>query len=90
MYISKKFDQYYASLSKEDKLKASKAILVLCDDHEKYMANKEKEMQELLMQAVEAAAALDLERLAKIYAEVEQKKHVISIDRFIEIHFGLS
>lgn len=74
MYVSKKFDTFYAGLSKEEQLEAAKTICVLCDDHERYMANKEKEMQELLQQAIAAAAALDLEQLAKISAELEKKE----------------
>lgn len=89
MYISEKFDKFYAGLSKEDQIEAAKAVCVLCDDHEKYMANKETEMQQLLQQAIAAAAALDLEQLTKISAELEKKKDIISIDRFIEISFGL-
>jgi hypothetical protein len=89
MYVSEKFDTFYAGLSKEEQLEAAKAVCVLCDDHEHYMANKEKEMQELLQQAIAAAAALDLEQLAKISAELEKKKNVIPIEEFIELNFGL-
>ena len=89
MLISEKFDKYYESLSAEDKIKADKAVLVLCDDHERYMARKEEEMSLLLQQAVEAAATLDLDRLANISEEVELKKHIIPIEEFIEINFSL-
>jgi hypothetical protein len=89
MYVSKKFDAFYAGLSKEEQLEAAKAVCVLCEDHERYMARKEEEMNNLLQQAIAAAAALDLEKLAKISAEVEKKKKVIPIEEFIDINFGL-
>lgn len=89
MYVSKKFDAFYAGLSKEERLEADKAVCVLCDDHERYMARKEEEMNNLLEQAIAAAAALDLEKLAKISAEVEKKKKIIPIEEFIDLNFGL-
>lgn len=90
MYISEKFDTYYNNLSNEDKIVASRAVLTLCDDHEKYMNSKKKQMQELLLQASVAAAALDLEKLKAIKDAVEKiKNNIISIDRYIEINFGL-
>ena len=89
MSVSEKFDEYFNSLSKNEQIDAANAVIVLCDDHEKYMERKEKEMKRLLQQALEAAANLDLERLAQISAEVEKRKRVLSIEEFIEIHFGL-
>lgn len=90
MYVSTKFDAYYNKLSEEDQIEAAKAVIVLCDDHERYMARKEEEMKNLLQQVIEAAAALNLERLASLKEEVEKKKEsIIPIERFIEINFGL-
>ena len=90
MYISEKFDKYYAGLSDEDKIEALKSVSILCDDHERYMRRKEKEMLELLNQSIVAASSLDLEKLTEFKAAVEKKKNIITIERFIEIHFGLS
>ena len=90
MYISEKFDTYYNALSKEDQLKAAKAVLVICEDHERYMESKKKEMQELLLQASEAAVALDLEKFTTIRVAAEKiYNNIIPIERFIEINFGL-
>lgn len=89
MYVSKKFSTFYESLSRDEKIDANTAIIALCDDHERYMQRKEREMKHLLEQALEAAAELDIEKLAAIAAEVERKKHVLTIEEFIEIHFGL-
>ena len=90
MYISEKFDKFYNSLSQDDQLKAAKAVLVLCEDHERYMSKKKKELQELLQQAATAAAALDLEKFSKIRVSAERiYNNIIPIERFIEINFGL-
>ncbi len=90
MYISEKFDKYYSGLSDQDKIEALKAVSILCDDHERYMQRKETEMLELLKQSIAAATALDLEKLTELKAAIEKKKNIITIERFIEIHFGLS
>ena len=100
MIVSEKFDNYYEKLTTEEKLTASKIICELCDEHADLMDRKKVRLQNLLMQSnilvaksLKAKTIDEFEKIntsmAEIKKAIEKESSYLTIERYIEIHFGL-
>lgn len=100
MFVSEKFTSYYNKLTTEEKLTASKIICELCDEHADLMDRKKVRLQNLLMQsnalvvkAMKSKSMTELEEIntsmVEIKKAIEKESKYLTIERYIEIHFGL-
>lgn len=100
MIVSEKFTSYYESLNGDDKLKALKVVCELCDEHAELMDKKQIKLQNLLLQsniltarALKAATISELNEIQismdKIKKSIEEESKYLTVERYIEIHFGL-
>lgn len=100
MLISEKFDEYYNKLTAEEKITTMKIVCELCDEHAELMDKKQVKLQNLLLQsniltsrALKATSMVELESInasmKKIKEAIEKESSYLTIERYIEIHFGL-
>lgn len=101
MIISEKFTNYYNELTTEEKITTMKIVCELCDEHAELMDKKQIKLQNLLLQsnllvmkAMKAKSHKELEKIQNSMTEIknaveEEKKYIMPIERYIELHFGL-
>lgn len=98
MIVSPKFTAYYNTLSDEDKLESMRVINMLCEEHEKMMADKHAKLlaigtiaNDLLFKALTGTGNSEeiSEKMKSLKEEAERTAKYMTIERYIEIHFGL-
>jgi UDP-N-acetylglucosamine transferase subunit ALG13 len=100
MIISEKFTKYYDKLTTEEKITTMKIVCELCDEHAELMDKKQVTLQNLLLQSnilvaksLKAKTIDEFEKInasmAEIKKAIEKESSYLTIERYIEIHFGL-